>query len=100
MAVADKITYTSTPEQIEAMHGAFDEALAGIRSVLGNTYPLIINGEERKGAGTFEVRSPNDRELVIGHFAVGTEADVDDAVAAAKAAFEQLTNRDNEAGNH
>lgn len=93
MAVVDKITYTSTPEQVEAMHGAFDEALAGIRSVLGNTFPLIINGEERTGAGTFEVRSPNDREMVVGHFAVGTESDVNDAVAAAKAAFPAWSRR-------
>ena len=45
MTVADKITYTSTPEQIEAMHGAFDEALEGVRSVLGGTSPLLIDGE-------------------------------------------------------
>lgn len=93
MAVADKITYTSTPEQIEAMHGAFDTALDAARGSLGKTYPMIVNGEDRAGAGTFEVRSPIDKELVIGNFAIGSEADVDDAVAAAKAAFPDWSGR-------
>jgi 1-pyrroline-5-carboxylate dehydrogenase len=87
VSVADKITYTSTPEQVASMHAAFDRALDDVRSDLGQTYPLIINGEDRPGAETFEVRSPIDKEIVLGRFAVGTEADVDDAVAAAKAAF-------------
>jgi 1-pyrroline-5-carboxylate dehydrogenase len=87
VAVADKITYTSTPEQVEAMHGAFDRALEEVRVGLGQTHPIIVNGEERAGAGTFEVRSPADRDIVIGHFAVGTDADVNDAVSAAKAAY-------------
>ena len=87
MAVVEKITYTSTPEQVESMHAAFDQALDQVKGELGKSYGLIINGKERPGAGTFEVRSPADRDVVIGRFAVGTESDVDDAVAAAKAAF-------------
>ena len=35
---------------------------------------------------TFEVRSPIDRDIVLGTFARGTTADIDDAVAAARAA--------------
>jgi 1-pyrroline-5-carboxylate dehydrogenase len=87
VAVADKITYTSTPEQVASMHAAFDEALAAVRPELGQTYPHIIAGKERAGGKTFEVRSPIDSDIVVGRFAVGTEADVNDAVAAAKAAF-------------
>ncbi len=93
MAVADKITYTSTPEQVESMHNAFDIALEDLRGELGQTYPLLIGGEERAGADTFEVRSPADNEIVIGRFAAGTEADVNDAVAAAKAAFPAWSQR-------
>lgn len=93
MAVADKITYTATPEQVAAMHGAFDRALEEWKGRLGQTYPLMIDGEERAGAGTFEVRSPIDHEMVIGRFAVGTASDVDDAVAAAKAAFPAWSRR-------
>ena len=87
MAVAEKITYTSTPEQVESMHAAFDAALQDLRGELGQTYPLVIAGEERAGGATFEVRSPIDNEIVIGRFVAGTEADVNDAVSAAKAAF-------------
>lgn len=93
MAVVEKITYTSTPEQVEAMHGAFDQALVDVRNAMGRTYPLIINGEDREGDGTFEVRSPIDHDLVLGHFAVGTEDDVNDAVAAAKAAYPSWAGR-------
>ena len=93
MAVIEKITYTSTPEQVAAMHEAFDRAIDEVRGQLGKTYPLIINGEERAGAETFEVRSPADHDLVIGRFTVGTSSDVDDAVAAAKAAFPTWAHR-------
>ena len=93
MAVADKITYTSTPEQVASMHNAFDIALEDLRGALGQTYPLLIGGEERVGADTFEVRSPADNQIVIGRFAAGTEADVNDAVAAAKAAFPAWSQR-------
>jgi delta 1-pyrroline-5-carboxylate dehydrogenase len=40
----------------------------------------------RDGAGSFEVRSPIDSEIVLGTFAKGTEVDIDDAVAAARRA--------------
>ena len=93
MSIPDKITYTSTPEQIEAMHGAFDRALADVRGSLGGTYPMVIAGEERSGASTFEVRSPIDRSIMIGQFAAGTEDDVNDAVAAAKAAYPAWSKR-------
>ena len=93
MDVADKITYTSTPEQVESMHAAFDRALEKVRAELGQTHPLIINGEERPGTSTFEVRSPGDNEIVIGRFAAGSESDVNDAVAAAKAAFADWSRR-------
>jgi 1-pyrroline-5-carboxylate dehydrogenase len=93
VAVAEKITYTSTAEQVESMHNAFDSALEELRRELGQTYPLLIGGEERTGADTFEVRSPADNQTVIGRFVAGGEADVNDAVAAAKAAFPAWSQR-------
>jgi 1-pyrroline-5-carboxylate dehydrogenase len=93
MAVAEKITYTATPEQVASMHESFDRALAEIRNELGRTYPLLIGGQERPGESTFEVRAPADRDIVIGHFASGSEADVNDAVAAARAAFPEWSHR-------
>src|SRR5215210_6794291 len=73
------------------MHNAFDAALEQLRGNLGKSYGLIINGEERPGAGAFEVRSPSDNQVLIGQFAIGTELDVHDAVAAARAAFPAWT---------
>src|SRR3712207_8098689 len=75
------------------MHTAFDAALEDLRGELGQTYRLVIGGQERAGGDTFEVRSPIDQEIVIGRFAAGTEADVNDAVAAAKGAFPDWSQR-------
>lgn len=86
-APAQKITYTATPDQIEAMHDEFDSALEAITSEYGKTYPLIIDGEEITGCDTFDVRPPADRRVVLARFQKGTSQDVDRAVAAAKAAF-------------
>jgi 1-pyrroline-5-carboxylate dehydrogenase len=93
MAVAEKITYTATPEQVESMHAAFDRALEEVRTELGQTYPLLIDGEERSGSETFEVRSPGDYEIVLGRFTAATKDDVNDAVAAARAAFPEWSHR-------
>ncbi len=92
-APAQKITYTATPEQIEAMHGEFDEALEAIKADYGATYPMIINGEEITGRETFDVRPPADRTIVLGSFQKGTTEDVDRAVAAANAAFPDWSGR-------
>ena len=88
-----KITYTATAEQIEAMHQSFDAALAEVRGELGKTFPMLIGGEEREGRGTFEVRAPADRELLLGRFQKGSTRDVDDAVAAAKSAYPEWSGR-------
>ncbi|MEB3220742.1 MAG: aldehyde dehydrogenase family protein [Candidatus Sericytochromatia bacterium] len=53
------------------------------------TLALWINGEQRPGGAnqTMEVRNPAT-DAVFAHVAVASEADVDDAIAAARAAFE------------
>ena len=87
VAAQQKITYTATPDQIEAMHDAFDQALASLNAETGQTYPLIVGGEEVTGRETFEVRAPAKNSLVLGSFQRGTAADVDAAVAAAKRGY-------------
>jgi len=84
---APKITYTATPDQIEAMHASFDEALARFESTFGTEYPLVINGEAITGGDTFDVVAPADTTVVLGRMQAGTVSDVDAAVAAAKAAY-------------
>jgi 1-pyrroline-5-carboxylate dehydrogenase len=92
-ATVEKITYTATPEQVARMHDAFDVSIAEAVAGFGKTYPMIVNGEERQGNGTFEVRAPHDRSILLGSFQKGTKGDVDDAVAAAKAAYPAWSGR-------
>lgn len=80
-----KITYMSTPAEIEAMHGRFDAALEKVQKNFGTNYPMIINGEDRSNTDRFEVVAPAHTSVVLGTFPKGTNADVDDAVATARA---------------
>jgi len=81
-----KITYATLSADNEDLHAGFEAALATTRESLGAHYRNYIDGAWRDGDGTFEARSPIDRDLLLGTFAKGTAADVDDAVAAARAA--------------
>jgi 1-pyrroline-5-carboxylate dehydrogenase len=81
-----KITYATLRADNEDLHAQFESALAGARASLGGTHQNYVDGKWRDGEGTFEVRSPIDSELLLGHFARGTSADVDQAVAAARRA--------------
>lgn len=51
------------------------------------TTGLYIGGEERQTAGTLEVVDPGKPGVIVGHAAAASPSDVDDAIAAAKAAF-------------
>jgi len=81
-----KITYATLRADNEELHSGFEEALARVRPNLGAHHRNYVDGAWRDGQGTFEVRSPIDRDIVLGTFASGTSTDVDDAVAAARAA--------------
>ena len=85
--VAPKITYTSTPEEIEAMHATFDEALTRFEGTLGAEYPIVISGNEVRGRPKFDVVAPADTTRVLARMQSGTVDDVNDAVEAAQAAF-------------
>jgi 1-pyrroline-5-carboxylate dehydrogenase len=81
-----KITYATLSADNEDLHAGFEAGLAKTRASLGGQYRNYIDGAWRDGEGTFEARSPIDRDLLLGTFARGTTADVDEAVAAARAA--------------
>jgi acyl-CoA reductase-like NAD-dependent aldehyde dehydrogenase len=51
------------------------------------TTGLYIGGEERQTAATLEVVDPGKPGVIVGHAAAASPSDVDDAIAAAKAAF-------------
>lgn len=67
---------------------AFRDALALVKSRLGQTYPLVINGQHITLEDTFPSVNPARPEEVIGYFANGTAAHADAAIEAATAAFE------------
>src|SRR6187397_282952 len=81
-----KITYASLSADNEELHSGFEAAVTEAKTQLGWHYKNYIDGEWRYGAESFETRSPIDRDLLVGTFATATTADVDAAVAAARAA--------------
>jgi len=85
--MATKITYATMSADNEELNRSYEEAVARVRKTLGARHPFLVDGEERWGEGSYEERSPIDSEIVIGSYAQATAADVNDAVAAARAAF-------------
>jgi 1-pyrroline-5-carboxylate dehydrogenase len=82
-----KVTYSTLASPDPLLHQYFDEAVAQARANLGQTLPMLINGEWVHAAKTFAKITPIDTSVVIGHFQSASTADVNRAVAAAKAAF-------------
>ncbi|MBM3463581.1 MAG: aldehyde dehydrogenase family protein [Armatimonadetes bacterium] len=71
----------------DAFHDAFQKSLETERAAFGKTHGHWIDDREVAGPGTFEDRSPIDRDLLIGHFATSTPDIVKDAIAAARRAW-------------
>jgi 1-pyrroline-5-carboxylate dehydrogenase len=84
MAEGFRITYATMSADNEELHKDYDEAIEQATSELGRTVPVVVNGEERLGEGTYELRSPIDGTL-LANISQATRQDVMDAVAAAKA---------------
>src|SRR3954447_8983344 len=81
-----KITYATLRADNEQLHREYEAGLAEAKTLLGGHHRNWVGGKERAGESEFEVRSPIDRDIVLGHFATGTRADVRDAIAAARRA--------------
>lgn len=86
-----KITYTTMGvEQAQAFNQAFEQAVQRTMGQLGQEYPLYINGEARHPQhGLFEVHSPDDTRLLLGRCQEAGEAEVNEAIQAARQAFRQ-----------
>jgi 1-pyrroline-5-carboxylate dehydrogenase len=63
-------------------------ALAQVKSELGQTYPLIIGGQNIASERTFASLNPAQPEQVIGYFASATVEQAREAVQAAEQAFQ------------
>lgn len=82
-----KVTYATLSSPSPKLHDMFDEAVERAREQFGQTFPMYIDGEERKADETYTKYSPVDLDLELAHFQKGTEQDARDAIAAARAAF-------------
>lgn len=69
------------------VRAAFPAAIAAVRRLAGESVPLFINGEDRVTADTLASRNPNNPEEILGQVCQAGLAEVNAAVAAAKAAF-------------
>ena len=64
------------------------EALAQVKSELGQTYPLIIGGKHIQAAQTFASVNPAQPDQVIGNFGRATVEQTQEAIQVAAATFE------------
>src|SRR5688572_3226003 len=87
MATETKVTYATLSADDAEMHKQFDAGIAKARAALGRTTPLYIGGEVREAAATTSSTSPTDTRIVVAKVASGTIEDVNDAMAAARAAY-------------
>jgi 1-pyrroline-5-carboxylate dehydrogenase len=83
-----KVTYSTLASPSPRLDELYDEAVQRVRAEFGQTFPMYIDGEERLAAETFTKFSPVDIDLTMAHFQKGTESDAEDALAAARAAFD------------
>jgi 1-pyrroline-5-carboxylate dehydrogenase len=88
-----KVTYSTLASPDPLLHQYYDEAVEEVKANLGQTFPLLINGENRFAAETFSKVSPVDLDMVLAHFQKGSTQDAEDAIAAAKAAFATWSER-------
>ncbi|MBC8098834.1 MAG: L-glutamate gamma-semialdehyde dehydrogenase [Armatimonadetes bacterium] len=68
-------------------HQAFCDALTLVKSQLGRTYPLVVDGEQHLLPQTFASINPARPAEVIGQFASGSADHTDRAIEAASSAY-------------
>jgi 1-pyrroline-5-carboxylate dehydrogenase len=78
-----RVTYATLTADDDELHAAYDVAIRTSRDALGQVHPLRVGEVDRAGHGTFETRSPVDRDVVVGRFAIGSPHDMTDAIDAA-----------------
>ena len=82
-----KLTYSTMFDPPAELHQRFDASLAKVKSALGREHAMFVAGKDRSSREKFEVRSPINRDWLLGVFQQGGADDVDAAVAAARAAW-------------
>ena len=80
-----RITYATMSADNEELHEEYDAGITEARAQLGATVPVVVNGEERPGEGTYELSSPTDSDILLANISQASRQDVEDAIASAKA---------------
>ena len=82
-----KITYATLRNDNEELHALYEQGVQEARAGLGAHHRNFVDGRWVDGsAGTFEARSPIDRDILMGTFAKGDRSDVETAIEAARRA--------------
>ena len=82
-----KITYATLRADNEDLHAMYEAGVAASQASLGRHHRNYIDGQwVDGGAGSFEVRTPIDTDILLGTFAKGDQGDVQRAVEAARRA--------------
>jgi 1-pyrroline-5-carboxylate dehydrogenase len=85
--VEQKVTYATLSADNDELHSRLDTAATKVRGELGRTLPLLIGGWQRTTSASTDSVSPTDTSVIVARAAKGQAGDVDEAVAAARAAF-------------
>jgi 1-pyrroline-5-carboxylate dehydrogenase len=88
-----KVTYVSM-ERDETLHRAYEEALGKVAGEFGQSHTLFIGGRGVRTGKEFELRSPIDRDILIGTFQQGGEDEARGALREAKEAFPEWSGRE------
>ena len=73
-----KLTYSTMFDPPPSLDQQFDSALTRAHAALGRDHSMWIGGRAVGAARRFEVRSPIDRECLIGNFPLGDAVSADD----------------------
>ncbi len=86
MSTHFRVTYATLSADNEQLHTAYEDGLRLATSWLGATIHGYVSGKPRTGGPLFPVTSPGDVSLLLCRAHAATQADVEDAVAAAASA--------------
>ncbi len=82
-----RLTYATMFDPPEELHRNFERALARVKAELGGDHGMLIANQERLADAKFAKVSPINTDWLLGTFQQGSVRDVEDAVAAAAAAW-------------
>ena len=82
-----KVTYASLTADNVELHQELDQAFAQVRGQLGQEMPYFIGGQARLSATTTASYNPSKTSEVLARVCTSSSDEVNEAVAAAKAAY-------------